>query len=109
MELTTDQIRIVNDTLRKSLCAQTLNGTRGKLLLTSGVCAYPPDAVARLLKEVSQFDRFTPDNDPHKEHDMGAIHLFGQKFYFKFSYYDSKYEFYGHDIHTLLVMLAEEY
>ena len=109
MELTTDQIRIINDTLRKSLCARSTDGVRGKLVLTSGVCAYPSDAVARLLKEVSQFDKFTPDNDPHKEHDMGAIHLFGQKFFFKFDYYDSKCEFFGHDIHSLLVMLAEEY
>lgn len=109
MELTTEQIRIINDTLRKSLCARNVNGIRGKLLLTSGVCAYPQDAVARLLKEVSQFDKFTPDIDPHQEHDMGTIHLFGKKFYFKFSYYDSRCEMFGHDIHAMLIMLAEEY
>jgi hypothetical protein len=111
MELTTEQIRQVNDQLRTTLCQSTSRGVEGRVFLTSGVAAFPPDAVQHLLKTIASLgaDDFTEDNDPHKEHDMAAIHLFGEKFFFKFDYYDSKREFFGHDIHNMVVMLAEEY
>lgn len=111
MELTTEQIRQVNDQLRTTLCQSTILGVKGRLFLTSGVAAFPPDAIQLLLKAVASLgtDDFTEDNDPHREHDMATIHLFGEKFFFKFDYYDSACEFFGHDIHNMVIMLAEEY
>jgi hypothetical protein len=37
---------------------------------------------------VRRFDAFTPDNDPHGEHDFGAIEFGTTTYFFKIDYYD---------------------
>ena len=55
--------------------------------MTQGITSLPPDTRARLLLAVQSFSNFTPDNDPHGEHDFGDIELEGVTYFFKIDYY----------------------
>jgi hypothetical protein len=52
-------------------------------------CSRPGSAISAsssrtlALGLVRLFDRFTPDNDPHDEHDFGSIELHGRKLFWK--------------------------
>jgi hypothetical protein len=35
---------------------------------------------------MEEFEDFTPDNDPHGEHDFGIIKMWGESFYWKIDY-----------------------
>jgi uncharacterized protein DUF3768 len=63
---TTKRIRELNDQFRRTL------GGAGKRLVTAGVLALPFADQAVIIARVMNFDTFTPDNDPHGEHDFGA-------------------------------------
>ncbi len=65
----TEKIRRLNDCFRRSMAFG------GTVLLTPGVSSLAPDRLAELLQAVRRFDAFTPDNDPHGEHDFGAVEL----------------------------------
>ena len=105
----TDRIRKLNDVFRT-----TLRG--GRVMMTSGVNELPDSVKAEVLVQVTTFSDFTPDNDPHGEHDFGSFTLLGQKFFWKIDYYDKEMEQGSEDpsdpektTRVLLVMLAEEY
>ena len=66
MTTKTEQIRMLNDQLRK-------NFSEGTAVLTCGVAALGAEAVARIVKTVAIFDDFCHANDPHQEHDFGAF------------------------------------
>jgi hypothetical protein len=93
-----------------------LRGTfmTGRVALTQGVSNLPDETRERVLTAVRQFSEFTPDNDPHGEHDFGAFEIDGEKFFWKIDYYDRNFE-YGADPYQepvkrlLTIMLAEEY
>ena len=74
-------IRDLNDAFRTSLAG-------GVVLMTAGVMALGPEAQARILAAVRAFDAFTPDNDPWREHDFGAVEIDGERVFFKIEYYD---------------------
>ena len=76
----------LNDGLR-----QTLQG--GKVMLTAAVDALAPDVKAKVLEAVRAFSEFTPDNDPHGEHDMGFFEIAGDRYLFKIDCYDKELEF----------------
>jgi Protein of unknown function (DUF3768) len=59
------KIRALNDRFRKSL-------TGGRVMMTAAVSALPDDVRARAIELTRTFDDFTPDNDPHNEHDFAA-------------------------------------
>lgn len=64
----TARTRALNDAARAALpfgFAHTL--------ITRGVAALPPDEVAQVLDAVRGYGDFTPDNDPHGEHDFGVL------------------------------------
>lgn len=71
----------LNDALRMSFYG-------GKLVMTAAFAALPVEKQARVTDRVRSFDAFTPDNDPHGEHDFGCFELEGQRFFFKVDYYD---------------------
>ena len=105
----TARIQALNDAFRK-----TLQG--GRVVLTAGVDALATEVKTRAMREVATFSDFTPDNDPHKEHDFGSFELAGQKFFWKIDYYDSTLAFGSDDptdpaqtTRVLTLMLAEEY
>lgn len=77
------RIRELNDAFRKDVPFPRL----GKTLLTRGVNALRPHKVMQLFAHVREFDDFSADNDPYREHDFGSITFDGEKFYFKIDYY----------------------
>ena len=107
--MSAENIRELNDAFRTTL-------TGGKVLLTAGIDALPSDVKAMVIRKVATFSDFTPDNDPHREHDFGSFELGGRKFFWKIDHYDLKMEFGSEDpadpsktTRVLTIMLAEEY
>lgn len=106
MNLTTEQIeakrkeiRLGNDFLRT-----TFFPFLGKVVLTEGVANSP--LKEKVLSAVREFYQFDGGNDPHHEHDFGAVEIESEsgdfckkrnkcyeKFFFKIDYYDLKLEF----------------
>jgi predicted DNA-binding protein (UPF0251 family) len=76
-----DRIRELNDALR----TQKLGGC---FVITAGIAALGPSTVNRLIKAVGEFDSFTPDNDPHGEHDCAVMTVDEIKIIWKIDYYD---------------------
>ena len=110
----TDAIRSLNDRFRKrdpSIPGQTVI-TRGLWELTEG----DPCRLLALYKQVADFDDFSPDSDPHQEHDFGSFEFEGQTCFWKIDYYDPTLT-YGSDDpsdlsktqRALTIMLAAEY
>jgi hypothetical protein len=60
----------------------------GSVLLTTGVACLDSHRKAELLQLVRTFDKFAPANDPHGEHNFGAIDLGALTYFFKIDYYD---------------------
>jgi hypothetical protein len=103
------KIRALNDAFRRTMIG-------GRVMMTAGVDALSNVNKALLLEKVREFDAFTDDNDPHGEHDFGAIDFLGQKFFFKLDYYDATLTSGSEDpadpaktARVMTIMLAEEY
>ncbi|QLF72051.1 DUF3768 domain-containing protein (plasmid) [Peteryoungia desertarenae] len=76
----TARIAELNDVLRTTFLT-------GRVLMTEGIRALPDALQSRIVEAVQNFTAFTPDNDPHGEHDFGAITLDGKKVFWKIDYY----------------------
>src|SRR5438094_7657222 len=105
----TDRIRTLNDDLRKNLLS-------GLAVITPGVAALGPEAVARIVKTIAVFDDFCHANDPHEEHDFGAFDADGHMIMFKIDYFDESLTYHSPDPadpsvtkRVITIMLAEEY
>ena len=105
----TTKIRDLNDAFRR-----TLDG--GRILFTQGVSSYGVIFSHRALEVVREFDAFTPDNDPHEEHDFGSFTLDGEKLFWKIDYYDVALEYGSNNpadpaqtTRVLTILLAAEY
>jgi hypothetical protein len=106
--MSTEKVRALNDAFRKSFAG-------GKVVMTPSVAELPDMVRANALLEVSRFDRFTADNDPHGEHDFGSFDMVGRTFFWKIDAYDPTMEFGSDDpsdptktTHVLTLMLAED-
>lgn len=117
---TLEQIREKNDLFR-----QTMLAALGRVTLTQGVSQHSKrEEVITLIRN---FNDFNKGNDPHGEHDFGAVEIesregdyckvrakFFEKFFFKIDYYDQKLEC-GADPYSepvkrvLTIMSAGEY
>ena len=104
-------IRDLNDAFR-----QTFRG--GKVVTTASVAALPEKLKAEALLQMSRFSDFTPDNDPHGEHDFGSFELEGRKLFWKIDYFEKGTDYMaGAETpensattdRLLTMMLAEEY
>jgi len=102
-------IAALNDAFRT-----TFSG--GKVLMTEGVNALPPELKAHVLLRVSRFDEFDNENDPFCEHDFGSFELCGRKFLWKIDYYDKDLRFGSENpavpeltTRVLTIMLWHEY
>jgi hypothetical protein len=103
------KIAALNDAFRRT-------GLGGRIVLTAGVSALGVEYSHLALSRVRAFTAFTPDNDPHEEHDFGSFDFLGRKLFWKIDYYDKALK-YGSDDPTdpeqttrvLTLMLAEEY
>ncbi|WKL23776.1 DUF3768 domain-containing protein (plasmid) [Agrobacterium tumefaciens] len=49
--------------------------------------SHPDCRAIRIVEAVQSFKAFTPDNDPHGEHDFGAVVIESQKVFWKIDYY----------------------
>lgn len=108
-QITADRIRDLNDAFRRSF-------TGGRAMLSAGVDALPSDVKAMAIRRVATYSDFSPDNDPHGEHDFGSFDLAGRRFLWKIDYYDRRLKWGSEDpadpektTRVLTIMLAEEY
>lgn len=88
----------------------------GRVMLTKNVSALEEDVREAVIQAVKRFNTFTVDNDPHGEHDFGAVEVHGQRFFWKIDYYN-KTLYAGSDdpadpkvtTRVLTIMQASEY
>ena len=88
----------------------------GRFFITAGVQALGEEFVMQAIAIMRTYDNFTPDNDPHCEHDFGNFTCSGKKLFWKIDYYDQDLKFCSSDpsdisvtIRVLTLMLHEEY
>jgi hypothetical protein len=81
-ETKSDRIRALNDAFRRTFVG-------GAVMITAGVEALPLDQRRSLLQKVREFDAFSEDNDPHAEHDFGAVDEAGGRFFWKLDLYEA--------------------
>ena len=105
----TEQTTKINDKVRKALI-------RDRLMITIGVQGLSTDTQTKIMQAIAEFDDFKESNDPHKEHDFGAVEVDGHKVFFKLDYYDNALEYgspYLYDRavtrRVMTVMLAKEH
>lgn len=104
-----DRVRALNDILRRSLSG-------GTLVLTAGIVALGRKRQQLILDAIAAFDRFDADNDPHGEHDFGALEAAGERVFWKIDCYDRTGRYASPDQadasvtrRVLTIMLAGEY
>lgn len=104
-----DRVRALNDILRR-----TLSG--GTLVLTAGIVALGRERQQHIVDAIAAFDCFEPDNDPHSEHDFGALEAAGEQVFWKIDYFDRSGRFASPDPadssvtrRVLTIMLAGEH
>jgi len=104
-----EAIRALNDAFRRTFVG-------GMVMITAGVQALPRDERRSLLAKVRAFEAFGEDNDPHGEHDFGAVNEAGIRYFWKLEYYDRATEFGSPDpadpavtTRVLTIMRADEY
>ncbi|SDE64372.1 DUF3768 domain-containing protein [Rhodospira trueperi] len=104
-----DQIRLLNDRLRRTR-------TGGRIVATRGVHALFGSDLGDLLRTIADFDDFGPNNDPYGEHDFGSLQFRGHRVFWKIDYYDHSLQ--SRSINpaspavtcrVMTIMLAEEY
>ena len=109
MDTKTARIRALNDEMRQRLIG-------GMAIMTPGIAALGPEAVARIVKTIEVYDDFCHANDPHEEHDFSAFDADGHRVFFKIEYYDDTLTYHSPDPadpsvtkRVITIMLAEEY
>lgn len=106
----TQRIAALNDRCRTAL------GVGGRLVQTAGFAALSPADQSAIRELVERFDAFTPDNDPHHEHDFGAIEYGDVRVFWKIDYFDATGTYGSEDpsdptqtLRVLTIMLASDY
>src|SRR5208337_3200774 len=77
-----EAIRTLNDAFRRTFVG-------GMVMITAGVEAMPRDQRRALLAKVRAFETFSDDNDPHGEHDFGAVDEAGVRCFWKIDLYEA--------------------
>lgn len=113
----TAKIRALNDQLRQNF---HINPGRipgpFKVLLTQGLQSLSAISLGQLLDKVAGFSAFDDGNDPHREHDFGAVDHEGERYFWKIDYYNRQLNMGSDDpgnsavtVRVLTIMLASEY
>lgn len=109
MSAATEKIRALNDAFRRQL-------TGGTAVMTPGIAALGPEAVARIIQTIATYDAFCRASDPYGEHDFGAFEAEGVRVFFKIDYFDRERRFHSSnpadpDVteRVITIMLAKEY
>jgi hypothetical protein len=102
--------------VRLNDAARQGHGAHSSVVVTAGLKGKGEDYLIRVSKAVAGFDQFSEENDPHGEHDFGAIMLDGKKLFWKIDYFDLALSAHSLDkanediTHRVLtIMLASEY
>lgn len=97
------------------LC-RTAMGVGGRVFRTLGIGALAPVVQSAIRERIERFDNFTPDNDPHGEHDFGSFVHEGEHIFWKIDYYAPDMRHGSEDpsdpaqtVRVLTIMLASEY
>jgi Protein of unknown function (DUF3768) len=67
----------------------------GQCVMTAGVAAFEPKVQAGVFQHIRNLKDFEPANDPHGEHDFGAISASGQQLFWKIDCYSDAEMEYG--------------
>ena len=109
MDQVRERIRTLNDELRRNL-------PNCHAVMTAGIAALGPEAVAQIVQTIAVYDDFCQANDPYEEHDFGALEAEGQVIFFKIDYFDKALTYHSPDPsdpsvteRVITIMLAEEY
>lgn len=104
------RIQRLNDALRHGEAGNNM------MVITPGVQGLGEEALKKIMTELATFDAFTEDNDPHGEHDFGALTQGGEKIFWKVDYFDRRLKMHSPDAanpnvtcRVLTIMLAREY
>ena len=90
-----------NDTFRRTFLG-------GRVVLTPGVSE--AEDREKILTAVREFNSFSPDNDPHLEHDFGKITVNDEDYFFKIDYFNDNYEYFREDgKRVMTIMRSDEY
>lgn len=88
----------------------------GMVMLTHGINALCDADKLAIMNKVRSFDDFTPDNDPHGEHDFGSFTHNGETYFWKLDCYDLQMLAHSPDPtdpsvtkRVLTIMMAQEY
>jgi hypothetical protein len=107
---TVQTIAVLNDLCRAAM------GIAGRLVQTCGIKTLPLADQSAIREKVEQFADFSPENDPHGEHDFGAFDHNGERIFWKIDYYDRTLTRGSEDpsdpkqtVRVLTIMLASEY
>ncbi|WP_267422602.1 DUF3768 domain-containing protein [Methylobacterium sp. GC_Met_2] len=105
----TAPIAQLNDAFRRSFVG-------GRVVETASVFALPEAERIAVLLAVRRFDGFDGDNDPHGEHDFGAVEVGVRRLFWKIDAHDCDLRGHSPDptnptvtARVLTIMLAEEY
>lgn len=104
-----DRIRCLNDHLRSHFIG-------GQVMITQGIQSLGSTFRAACVEAIRGYDQFSPENDPHNEHDFGMLTVRGQRVYWKIDYYDLALQYASPDpsdpavtTRVLTILLASEY
>jgi hypothetical protein len=106
----TDRIRLLNDNFRSTFVG-------GRILTTASVAELAIITKARLFLAVQSYSAFSEADDPHREHDFGAIEIDGESYFWKIDYYYDLSQRFGSEdpsdpevtARVLTIMRADEY
>ena len=103
-----NEIAIINDRLRKSV---PFVPPPHRMVMTSSVASLNEVTLLKVFEKVRAFSEFDPEeNDPHGERDFGSVSVEGTKYFWKFDYYDERFEFFKENgVRVLTIMRANEY
>ncbi|GAB5351624.1 DUF3768 domain-containing protein [Qipengyuania sp. 483] len=88
----------------------------GYFCITDGIVNLGHQIYLEIIAAIAEFNDFTPDNDPHCEHDFGSMQIAGETIFWKIDYYDQSQTYASPDPsdpsatqRLLTIMLASEY
>ncbi len=68
--------------------------TLGQFIVTGGVDAVlSAEKLLVLINRVQAFNDFTPENDPHRQHDLGQVRFEGVDYFWQIDYYNPTYTY----------------
>jgi hypothetical protein len=104
-----DTLRYLNDAFRRTF-------VDGHVVATRGVMVLDPDDWKAVFQAVREFDGFTPEDDPHGEHDFGVVTFKGERYFWKIDYHGLDLRHASPDptdpaftVRVMTIMRADEY